>query len=87
MVASPPQSFAQWSVVAALGVGQIGLAYVCFTLAVPRLSALETALVPALEPVLVPIWVLLAVGERPGIPSLVGALFILASVLFPSKKT
>jgi drug/metabolite transporter (DMT)-like permease len=51
------------------------------------LTAPETSLVPALEPVLVPLWVLLAVGERPGVASVVGALFILASVLFPSLKT
>jgi drug/metabolite transporter (DMT)-like permease len=86
MLASPPHGAFAWAVIAALGVGQIGLAYVFFTLAVPRLTALETALVPALEPVLMPIWVLLAMGERPGSSAVVGALFILASVLFPSLK-
>src|SRR5580704_10062330 len=43
MAAAPPHGLAQWAIIAALGLGQIGLAYVCFTLAVPNLTALETS--------------------------------------------
>jgi drug/metabolite transporter (DMT)-like permease len=86
MVASPPQGAAQWALVAALGTMQIGLPYVLYALAVPRLTALESSLVPALEPVLNPVWVLLAVGERPGALSLAGAAFVLASVLLPALR-
>ncbi len=84
MVASPPQGPGQWALVAGLGTMQIGLPYVLYALAVPRLTALESSLVPALEPILNPVWVLLAVGERPGPLAIAGALFVLASVLLPS---
>jgi drug/metabolite transporter (DMT)-like permease len=84
MVASPPQGAAQWGLAAALGTLQIGLPYVLYAFAVPRLTALESSIVPALEPVLNPIWVLLAVGERPGALSLAGASCVLASVLLPA---
>jgi drug/metabolite transporter (DMT)-like permease len=87
MVASPPHGAAQWALVAALGTLQIGLPYVLYAFAVPRLTALESSLVPALEPVLNPIWVLLAVGERPGTLSLAGASCVLASVLLPALRS
>lgn len=86
MVASSPHGAAQWALAAALGTLQIGLPYVLYAIAVPRLTALESSLVPALEPVLNPIWVLLAVGERPGPLALAGASFVLASVLLPSLR-
>ena len=46
MAASPPEDAHSWLLLAALGLGQIGLPYVLYALAVPRLSALEGALVP-----------------------------------------
>jgi drug/metabolite transporter (DMT)-like permease len=84
MIATPPHGAAQWALAGALGTMQIGLPYVLYALAIPRLTALESSIVPALEPVLNPVWVLLAVGERPGPLAIVGALFVLASVLLPS---
>lgn len=81
MIASPPNGASQWALVAALGVGQIGLPYVLYGLAVPRLTALEGALVPTLEPILNPIWVALATGETPGRLAMLGGGFVLASVL------
>jgi len=81
MVASPPQDAHSWLLLAALGLGQIGLPYVLYGLAVPRLSALEGSLVPTLEPILNPVWVALGTGEMPGPMALAGGGFVLASVL------
>jgi len=81
MLASPPAGASQWALLAALGLGQIGLPYVLYGMAVPRLSALEGALVPALEPILNPVWVALGTGEVPGPMAIVGGGFVLASVL------
>jgi drug/metabolite transporter (DMT)-like permease len=81
MIAAPPSSSGQWALVTALGIGQIGLPYVLYGLAVQRLTALEGSLVPTLEPILNPVWVALATGERPGKMAMVGGGFVLASVL------
>jgi drug/metabolite transporter (DMT)-like permease len=81
MIASPPQGSSQWVLVAALGVGQIGLPYVLYGVAVQRLTALEGALVPTLEPILNPVWVALATGETPGRMAMLGGGFVLASVI------
>jgi drug/metabolite transporter (DMT)-like permease len=80
MLADAPQSAQGWGVVAALGVFQIGLAYVCYGHAVRHLSAVETTLFATVEPLLNPVWVLLGTGERPTPAALLGGLVILGSV-------
>lgn len=73
-------------VVALLGVGQIGLPYVLYALAVPRLTALEGSLLPTLEPILNPVWVALFRGEVPGPLAVAGGICVLASVLFQAAS-
>ncbi len=82
MIASPPPTPAGWALLAALGLGQIGLPYVLYGIAVPRLTALEGALVPTVEPILNPVWVALGTGEKPAPSAILGGTFVLASVLF-----
>jgi drug/metabolite transporter (DMT)-like permease len=86
MMASVPASASQWALLAMLGVGQSALPYVLYGLAVPRLTALEGALVPTLEPVLNPVWVALATGERPGGTAMLGGGLVLASVLVQALR-
>ena len=81
MRASPPVDARSWSLLAALGLGQIALPYILYGLAIPRLTALEGTLVPALEPILNPVWVALGTGEKPGPLAMVGGGFVLGSVL------
>lgn len=81
MLAHPPPDARSWLILAALGLGQIGIPYVLYGLAIPRLTALEGTLVPTLEPILNPVWVALGTGETPGPMALVGGGFVLASVL------
>ncbi len=69
-----------WLVIAALGTLQIGLPYVFYGLAVQRLRALESSLLATIEPVLAPIWVVLATGERPSPLALLGGAVIVLSV-------
>ncbi len=69
-------------ILALLGTGQIGLPYVLYSLAVQRLSAMEGALLPTLEPILNPVWVALFTGEIPGVLALLGGVCVLGSVLF-----
>ncbi len=82
MLASPPRDAASWALVALLGLGQIGVPYVLYALAVPRLTALEGALLPTLEPILNPIWVAIFHGETPGRLARIGGACVLAAVLF-----
>lgn len=64
-----------------LGTVQLGLPYVLYAVAIKQVTALEATLIPLLEPVLNPLWVMLAIGERPGFWASVGAALVLAAVL------
>ena len=64
-----------------LGTVQLGLPYVLYAAAIKQVTALEATLIPLLEPVLNPLWVMLALDERPGPWAIVGGLLVLAAVL------
>jgi drug/metabolite transporter (DMT)-like permease len=64
-----------------LGVFQMGLALVFYSLAIVHVTALKATLILALEPVLSPVWVFLIVGERPGPRALLGALLVIGAVV------
>ena len=64
-----------------LGTVQLGLPYVLYAAAIKHVTALEATLIPLLEPVLNPLWVMLTLGERPGPWAIVGALLVLSAVL------
>jgi drug/metabolite transporter (DMT)-like permease len=63
-----------------LGVAQLGIPYILYSIAVRHVTAVTAILVPMIEPVLNPAWVLLAFGEVPGPMSILGGLIILGSV-------
>ncbi|HBB87456.1 MAG TPA: EamA family transporter [Blastocatellia bacterium] len=66
-----------------LGVVQIGIAYTLFTLAMARgVRSLDAGIVGYVEPVLNPIWVFLAIGERPTSWAILGGAIIVAAVIF-----
>ncbi len=84
MVSDRPAFGSELGVLAALGTLQIALPYLLYGLAVRALSALESSLTAMIEPVLSPMWVLLATGERPSRDALIGGAIILAAVIFRS---
>jgi drug/metabolite transporter (DMT)-like permease len=67
--------------IAALGLVQIGLASVLFSFGIKRITAVEGILVAVLEPVFNPIWVFLAVGEKPSANALAGGAVIVVAVV------
>jgi drug/metabolite transporter (DMT)-like permease len=69
-----------WGALLALGVFQQGAAYLCYAYAIRRATALEGLLIPIVEPILSPIWVLLAFGERPGRWALLGGVIVVGTV-------
>jgi len=72
---------AEWGVLLALGVFQLGVPYILYGIAIRHVTALDAILIPLLEPVLNPLWVLLFKGETPGLWSLAGAGLVLGAVL------
>lgn len=65
-----------------LGVVQIGIAYTLFTVAMARgVRSLDAGIVGYVEPVLNPIWVFLAIGERPTSWAILGGAIIVAAVV------
>ena len=65
---------------ALFGSGQLGLGMILFTAGARRIPVAEAALIAVLESVLGPVWVWLAIGENPGLPSLVGGAIVLAAL-------
>ncbi len=63
-----------------LGVVQLGVPYILYALAIRHVTAVTAVLVPMIEPVLNPLWVLLATGETPGPLSIAGGIVILGAV-------
>lgn len=70
-----------WLAVIAMGVIQLGLAYVLLAKGSPLVPPLLASLLSCIEPVLNPLWVLLAIGERPGPWALAGIVIVLAGVV------
>ncbi|MEA3213347.1 MAG: hypothetical protein QOE70_6404 [Chthoniobacter sp.] len=71
----------EWGVLALLGIVQLGISYVLYSIAIRRVTALEAILIPMLEPILNPVWVALKQGEVPGPWSLAGGALVLGAVL------
>ena len=69
-----------WAVLLILGVVQLGLPYTLYSLAIKHVTALEAILIPAIEPILNPLWVFLVMGEAPGPWALLGGFIVLVSV-------
>lgn len=62
----------------------MSVGYRLFTEASKHLSALQSVMLPIIDPVLNPIWVFLAVGECPGLVSLCGAVVVLFAITLRS---
>lgn len=66
--------------IAALGVFQLGIAYILLCLSSKNCPPLACSLLGAIEPLLNPVWVFLFTGEAPGMLALVGGALVIASV-------
>jgi drug/metabolite transporter (DMT)-like permease len=67
-----------------LGIVQIGLSAILFSLAIKRVSAVQANLIAVIEPVLNPVWVFFAIGEAPGSNTLIGGGIIIFAVTMAS---
>lgn len=73
-------SASSWVGLLFLGVFQLGLSYILYSIAIKQVRALEAILIPVIEPILNPIWVFLLIGETPGPWALVGGIIVIISV-------
>ncbi len=77
---APALALPGWLALATLGVVQLGLAYLLYSRALKHVTALEAVLIPVLEPILNPIWVMLVIGERPSGLALAGGALVIGAV-------
>lgn len=66
-----------WAGLLVLGVVQIGIPYILYTIAIKNVTALEAVLIPVIEPILNPLWVLIFMGEVPGTWAIAGGFVVL----------
>ena len=69
------------ALLALFGIGQLGSGLLLFTAGARLIPVAEASLIAVLECVLGPLWVWLAVGERPGAFSLIGGAVILSALV------
>jgi drug/metabolite transporter (DMT)-like permease len=70
---------------AALGIGQIGLGFALLTVGARLIPAAQVGLITLLEIVLGPLWVWLALDERPDARTLVGGAIVIAAILIQAR--
>ena len=71
---------------AALGIGQIGLGFVLLTIGARLIPAAQVGLITLLEVVLGPVWVWLALDERPGTLTLVGGAIVIGAIVLQTRE-
>ncbi|MDR0354696.1 MAG: DMT family transporter [Deltaproteobacteria bacterium] len=96
MISVPSFALRDVGQVAALALISLGLGYIFYLLAIKQVTALEAALIPAIEPLLNPTWTFLFLQEVPGFWTIVGGFVVLGTVLLkaflsareePAEKT
>jgi drug/metabolite transporter (DMT)-like permease len=71
---------------AALGIGQIGLGFVFLTIGARLIPAAQVGLITLLEVVLGPLWVWLALDERPTTLTLIGGAIVIAAIVVQTRS-
>ena len=77
---APPLSRSSLVALLLLGVVQLGIPYLLYSRAIKHVTALEAVLLPVIEPILNPVWVMLFVGEVPTRLAFLGGLIVLGAV-------
>lgn len=66
----------------ALGIFQVGLAYVFFAKGIKLTTAVNSSLISLVEALLNPLWVFIFVGETPSLFALIGGCIVLSAIIF-----
>lgn len=76
-----------WLGLAGLGVVSLGAGYAVFSYGIRRVRALESVLIPSIEPLINPVWVFLFTGEMPGMWAVMGGSLVLVAVTLRGLAT
>ena len=76
-----------WLALFFAGTVQIGLAFILYTWAIKTVSALDAVLIPVIEPLLNPLWVLLLLGESPGPWAFLGGAVVVGAITLRGLMT
>ena len=79
IVSAPLLPPSGWVALLALGVVQLGMSYWLFARAILHVTAIEAVIIPVIEPILNPMWVLLFIREKPSGWALVGGVIVLSA--------
>jgi drug/metabolite transporter (DMT)-like permease len=71
---------------ASLGIGQIGLGFALLTVGARLIPAAQVGLITLLEVVLGPLWVWLALDERPSTLTLVGGAIVIVAIVIQTRS-
>lgn len=80
LISSPGLSTEGWLSLFLLGTVQLGVSYWLYARAIRHVTALEAVLIPVIEPLLNPLWVLLIKSEKPSFLAMVGGAIVLSAV-------
>jgi drug/metabolite transporter (DMT)-like permease len=80
IIQSPWLPASGWVALIALGVVQLGVSYWLYARAIRHVTALEAVLIPVIEPILNPVWVLIFMRERPSRWAMLGGAIVLGAV-------
>jgi drug/metabolite transporter (DMT)-like permease len=80
IVRAPLLPASGWAALTVLGVVQLGVSYWLYARAIKHVTALEAVLIPVIEPILNPVWVLLFMHEIPTRWALIGGTIVLGVV-------
>lgn len=77
---APPLAVEGWLALLVLGSVQLGFSYWLYARAIRHVTALEGVLIPVIEPVLNPLWVLWFLHEQPSRQALAGGAIVLIAI-------
>jgi drug/metabolite transporter (DMT)-like permease len=63
-----------------LGIFQLGISSVLFSVAIKKISAVSASLIGVIEPIFNPLWVFIVLRETPSVNTIIGGMIILFSV-------
>ena len=70
-----------WLIIIFLGIIQLGIAYILFSIAIKYVSAIDAIIYPVIEPIFNPILAFVFIGENMGSISILGGLMIVFGVV------
>jgi drug/metabolite transporter (DMT)-like permease len=80
LLRSPTLPTSGWVALFVLGIVQLGASYWLYARAIKHVTALEAVLIPVIEPILNPLWVMIFMHEKPSGWALVGGIVVLSAV-------